>query len=73
MNLFKGKRSTTELAAAFFEEETPAEGDALEGKEEELPEWLADAIEQGAISMPDDAPDLDVPHRDVGQDKPFTF
>ena len=63
----------------FLEEEARVEGGMLQGEVEEKeeegesPEWLAEAIEQGAISVPDEGTVLDVPHRDVGQDKPFKF
>ncbi|CAN0263489.1 unnamed protein product [Laminaria digitata] len=80
VNLFKGKRSTEEATIPFLEEEAQVEGGVLQrevGEEEEgdgeTPEWLAEAIEQGAISVPDEGGVLDVPHRDVGQDKPFKF
>lgn len=79
VNLFKGKRSTEEATIPFLEEEAQVAGGVLQrevGEEEEdgeTPEWLAEAIEQGAISVPDEGGVLDVPHRDVGQDKPFKF
>ena len=79
VNLFKGKRSAEEATIPFLEEEAQVEGSVLQGGEEEeaeegeTPEWLAEAIEQGAISVPDEGSVLDVPHRDVGQDTPFKF
>lgn len=79
VNLFKGKRSEEEATIPFLEEEAQVEGGMLQGEledeeeEGETPEWLAEAIEQGAISVPDEGTVLDVPHRDVGQDKPFKF
>lgn len=80
VNLFKGKRSAEEAKTPFLQEEAQVDGDGLEGgvegeeeEEGETPEWLAEAIEQGAISIPDEGGALDVPHKDVGQDKPFKF
>lgn len=73
VNLFKGKRSASPSVA----EEAEVGGDILIGEEgddqEDAPEWLSQAIEQGSVTMPDDEPSLDVPHKDVGQDKPFKF
>lgn len=80
VHLFKGKRSATTAQAPDVLEELieEVEGDALEGEvlegtPEDSQEWLADAIAQGTISIPDEGPDDDVPHKDVGQDKPFKF
>lgn len=79
VNLFKGKRSAEEATIPFLEEEAEVEGGVLQGEgeeeeeEEETPEWLAEAIEQGAISVPNEGAVLDVPRRDVGQDTPFKF
>lgn len=79
MHLFKGKRSATSPQSPDFLDELieEVEGDALEGEvlegtPEDNQEWL-DAIAQGTTSIPDEGPDDDVPHRDVGQDKPFKF
>lgn len=81
MNLLKGKRSAGDVNA-FVEEETEVQGDVFVGEDgieeeasgdEEAPDWLSEAIEQGAISIPDEGPDVDIPHKDVGQDKPFKF
>lgn len=80
VHLFKGKRSATKAQSPDFLEELieEVEGDALqgevlEGTPEDSQEWLEEAISQGAISIPDDEPEDEVPHKDVGQDKPFKF
>lgn len=79
MHLFKGKRSSIKAQSPDFLEELIEEvegealqGEVLEGAPEDAQEWLEDAIAQGTISIPDE-PDDDVPHKDVGQDKPFKF
>lgn len=81
VNLFKGKRSAEETGPEFAEETAAIYGDEESGtemQEEEddgdAPEWLADAIKSGAVSFGSDGgPDLDVPRKDIGQDKPFRF
>lgn len=49
------------------------QGEVLEGTPEDSQEWLEEAISQGSINIPDDEPEDEVPHKDVGQDKPFKF
>ncbi|CAM9852533.1 unnamed protein product [Ectocarpus sp. 6 AP-2014] len=78
--LFKGKRSSVEPQTPDFLEELIEEvegdvqGEVLEASpQEDSQEWLADAIAQGTISIPDEGPADEVPHKDVGQDKPFKF
>lgn len=81
VNLFKGKRSEQEVkpefagdTAAIYGDEEDGTGVLEEEDEEDAPEWLADAMESGAVSFgPEGGPDLDVPRKDIGQDKPFRF
>lgn len=79
VHLFKGKRSSTGQAPDFLDElieevEGDAlEGEVLEGTPEDSQDWLEDAIVQGTVIIPDEEPEEDVPHKDVGQDKPFKF
>ena len=80
VHLFKGKRSETNPQSPDFLEELieEVEGDALEGQvlegtPEDSQEWLEEVIAQGTINIPDEGDDDDVPHKDVGQDKPFKF
>lgn len=81
VHLFKGKRSATKAQSPDFLGELieEVEGDALqgevlEGTPEDSQEWLEEAFSQGTISIPDDdEPEDEVPHKDVGQDKPFKF
>lgn len=78
MNLFKGKRSVTE-ARSPFASEAEESGEREEGGEEEdgdeAPKWLSDAIENGAVKLrlEDSLEGIDVPAKDVGQNKPFKF
>lgn len=80
VHLFKGKRSSTSAQSPDFLDELIEEvegealqGEVLEGTPEYSQERLEDAIAQGAVSIPDEEPEEDVPHKDVGQDKPFKF
>lgn len=80
VNLFKGKRSEHDIEPEFAGDTAAIYGDEedgtdiLEEEEEDTPEWLADAIKSGAVSFgPEGEPDLDVPRKDIGQDKPFRF
>ncbi|CAM9829326.1 unnamed protein product [Ectocarpus fasciculatus] len=79
VHLFKGKRSSAEPQTPDFLEELIEEvegdvqGEVLEANPQDAQEWLADAIAQGTISIPDEGSADEVPHKDVGQDKPFKF
>lgn len=80
VHLFKGKRSEAPAEAPDFLDELIEEvegeavsGEVLEATPEDSQEWLTDAIAQGAVSIPDEGPEDEVPHKDVGQDKPFKF
>ncbi len=82
VHLFKGKRSETSPQTPDFLEELieEVEGDALEGQvleataeDSQEEEWLEEAIAQGTIRIPDEGDEDEVPHKDVGQDKPFKF
>lgn len=83
--LLKGKRSDAAPSAPFGEE-SAAEGAETEGgegedegglldEEKEAPEWLAQAIKNGGakLRMEDSLEGIDVPPKDIGRDKPFTF
>lgn len=62
------------LEELIEEVEGDVQGEVLEASpQEDSQEWLADAIAQGTISIPDEGPADEVPHKDVGQDKPFKF
>lgn len=80
MHLFKGKRSATKPQSPDFLDELiqevegeALEGEVLEGTPEDNQEWLTDAVAQGTLNVLDEGPDDIVPHKDVGQDKPFKF
>lgn len=80
VHLFKGKRSETAALEPDFLDELIEEvegeavsGEVLEATPEDAQEWLTDAIAQGTVSIPDEDAEDEVPHKDVGQDKPFKF
>lgn len=80
VNLFKGKRSEEEVKSEFAMDTAAIYGKEEDGtdtekeEEEDAPEWLADAINSGAVSFgAEGEPDLDIPRKDTGQDKPFRF
>lgn len=78
MNLFKGKRSAMEARNPSVSEAEES-GDPTQGGEgdggDEAPEWLSDAIDNGGVKLrlEDSLEGIDVPAKDLGQNKPFKF
>lgn len=76
VNLFKGKRLVEDTKDPAEEENEGVDilvGET-EGGVDETPDWLLNATKKNGNSIIDDtSDDIEVPRKDVGQNKPFKF